>query len=116
MAHCLILPYPPSANRYWRTVNSRTYVSEEAKAYKSECGWTARSQSAAGMPFAGPVRLTMRFYRPRKAGDLDNRLKVALDALNGIAFVDDAQVIELHVYRYDDKANPRVEVEIQEIA
>lgn len=116
MTHCLILPYPPSANRYWKHANNRTYVSAEAKAYKSECGWSARSQSAAEMPLAGPVRLTMRFYRPRKAGDLDNRLKVTLDALNGIVFVDDAQVVELHAYRYEDKRNPRVEVEIQEVS
>jgi Holliday junction resolvase RusA-like endonuclease len=32
---------------------------------------------------------------------LDNRAKVALDALNGIVWDDDSQVVELHLYRQD---------------
>jgi crossover junction endodeoxyribonuclease RusA len=31
--------------------------------------------------------------------DLDNALKVAIDALNGIAYVDDKQVIEIHIVK-----------------
>ena len=52
-------------------------------------------------------------YRARRAGDLDNSLKVLLDALNGIAFEDDSQVVEIHARREEDPANPRVEVQIE---
>jgi crossover junction endodeoxyribonuclease RusA len=67
-------------------------------------------------PFAGPVAVYLHVYRARKAGDLDNSAKVLLDALQGVAYNDDAQIVELHLYRHDDKANPRVEVEVRKIS
>jgi Holliday junction resolvase RusA-like endonuclease len=32
---------------------------------------------------------------------LDNRAKVALDALNGLLWADDQQITELHLFRHD---------------
>ncbi len=50
--------------------------------------------------------------RPTKKPDCDNIAKAVLDALNQLAYKDDAQVSELTVLkRYSD--NPRVEVIIQ---
>ena len=104
------LPYPISANRYWRNFRGMMVVSAEAKAYKTKAKLLALS---AGMrPLDGEVVVKMDVYRPLKRGDLDNRIKVLLDALRGAAFVDDDQVIEIHARRFDDKANPRVEIEI----
>jgi len=105
-----VLPLPPSANRYWRMVNGHMTVSAEAKAYKTSAGWAAK---VAGIDvLEGAVAVTLRVYRAQKSGDLDNRIKVILDSLKGVAWGDDSQVTELHAYRYDDKTNPRVEVEI----
>ncbi len=107
----LTLPLPPSANRYWRMYNNRMVVSPEATAYKEQVGWLCRE---AGLePLSGSVCLTVRVYRKQKSGDLDNKLKVIGDALNGYAWFDDAQVVEIHAYRYDDKHNPRVEIECE---
>lgn len=51
---------------------------------------------------------------PMKKPDVDNIAKIMLDALNKIAYVDDAQVIELSVIkRYADEA--KVIVHIEEI-
>lgn len=47
----------------------------------------------------------------RKKPDADNIAKAVLDALNGLAYVDDAQVVELSVVKYWDY-EPRVEVTI----
>lgn len=47
--------------------------------------------------------------RPTRKPDVDNIGKVVLDALNGIAYHDDAQVIELVVGKYYDQ-NPRIYV------
>jgi len=108
----IVLPLPPSANRYWRHYNGRVVVSEAAKTYKAGVWLVAQYQ---GMhPFTGPVAVYVHVYRARKAGDLDNANKVLLDALCGIAYQDDAQIVELHSWRHDDKDNPRVEVEVQE--
>lgn len=112
----LTLPYPPSANRYWRTRVAgsgrkafvQTYVSEEAKAYREA---VARICTSAGVkPLAGDVTLTLDLYRPRKSGDVSNRIKVLEDALIGFAFEDDSQVRGIQAHRDDDKRSPRVEV------
>lgn len=111
----LTLPYPPSANRYWRVWRGRMVKSEAAREYQQNAklsllaGWR---QSEWQKAFAGPVRVEIDVYRPTKRGDLDNSIKVLLDALKGVAFVDDDQVVELTAARHDDKANPRVEVNV----
>lgn len=44
--------------------------------------------------------------------DIDNCIKLCLDAINGVAFYDDAQVCEVHALaRYSEK--PRVDIEIK---
>lgn len=109
----LVLPYPPSANRYWRNVNGRMVKSEEARSYQIKAGNLAK---LAGFDCTSqPVAVTMRVYRPRRSGDLDNSLKVMIDSLKGIIFDDDEQVICIHAERYDDKKNPRVEMFIEEV-
>lgn len=94
----LRLPLPPSANRYWRTARNRVYVSEEAQAYKAEAGWLA--QAAGVEMLEGEVKLSVDVYMITHRADLSNRIKVLEDALNGIAWIDDQQISELHARRY----------------
>lgn len=111
----LRLPYPVSANRYWRSFVPRGHaraivtLSDEAKAYKREVAWLAKA--ARVQPIAG--RIELRYWLiphcPQDAGkraqrdpdawdmsveclDLDNAAKVLLDALKGLAFEDDSQI------------------------
>ncbi len=109
----LILPYPPSANRYWRTFRGHVTVSAEAKAYKLAVALIGKKSTLR--PLDGFIGVALDVYRPRRSGDLDNRLKVTLDALRGIAFHDDSQVVEIRAVRHDDKGNPRVEIEIRSV-
>jgi len=105
------LPYPPSINHYWRRVGNKTLISRQGRQYKHDAALSAR---AAGLtPLTGPVTVTLTVYRPRRSGDLDNVQKPLLDALNGIAWNDDSQVVELHAYRKEDKLRPRAEVAIE---
>ena len=113
VAQSIVLALPPSANIYWRYGSGGVHVSEEAKNYKAGVAWKALHQRM--VPFAGPVAVYVNVYRSRKAGDLDNYNKVLLDALKGVAYSDDDQVVELHAWRHDDKDNPRVEVEIRKV-
>jgi len=46
--------------------------------------------------------------------DVDNLSKSILDGLNGIAFEDDSQVVDLHVHKRKVKTDERVEIEIRE--
>jgi len=101
------LPYPPSANRYWRVArNGRPYVSKETKLYKTAV-W---SQMYMHDPLEAEVYLIVDIYRPRKSGDLDNRLKVLQDALQNYAYIDDSQIVAIYARRHDDKECPRAEV------
>lgn len=105
----LSLPYPPSANAYWRASRGRGLVpSSEALRYKVAVATLAASEHV--LPLKGPVRLILRAYRPRKMGDLDNVCKVLLDALQGWVYLDDGQVEALDAIRYDDADKPRVDV------
>lgn len=134
----IVLPYPPSANRYWRTSafrgHARTYLSPEAKAYREDVAW--RAKLAGVEPLQGRVQLTVRLYphRPQdwkrrqrrdpetwddgvQCIDLGNCEKVLSDALNGVAWVDDKQHRRIVLERMTpDDAGARVEVEIEPVA
>ena len=94
----LKLPYPVSANRYWRIWRNKAVRSAEATAYKSVVRRIA--QEAGVMPSEGSVAVCLRLIpKANKDGsanktgiDLDNALKVTLDALQGIAYHNDRQV------------------------
>lgn len=132
----LTLPYPISANRYWRSYVPRgksramTVLSDEAKAYKRDAAWLARKQGLR-QPIDGRVMLTVRLYpkRPQDAAkraardpmgwddsvqclDLDNSLKVLIDALKGIAFADDRWVWRIDAQRMEPDGDARVVVGI----
>jgi len=115
----LRLPYPPSANLYWRTrvIQPRgrpafvsTYVSKEATEFKDLVALEARSKGVR--PLLGEVEVEVMLYRPQKSGDLDNRLKCLLDSLRGIAYGDDASIVKIVAERHEDKHNPRVTVRV----
>lgn len=109
----LVLPYPPSLNRVYRTVRGRPILSKEARQYRA-----AVQQQLAEMGFkasSSSVALSLTLYRPRRTGDADNALKALLDALNGLLWVDDSQIVEIHLWRRDDKARPRVELLVEDV-
>lgn len=53
--------------------------------------------------------------RPTKKPDLDNIAKIICDALNGVAYHDDAQVVDLKVVKYYSDT-PCVTVTIEEVS
>ena len=95
------LPYPISANRYWRIARNTLHLSAEARAYKQQAGWIAKK--AGVRPLTGwmsvDITLLPRLTKEGKASrtrlDLDNALKVAIDALNGICWQDDRQIVAI---------------------
>jgi len=115
------LPYPVSANAYWRSriVQPKggapfvsTYISTEAKQYKEAVAWLLKAKGVReALP--GRIAVHMRLYpkrpkdyatRMRKHGDLwddtvmrldlDNARKVIYDALKDIAFADDKCIFQ----------------------
>jgi crossover junction endodeoxyribonuclease RusA len=107
----LILPYPPSVNNLYATFRGRRIVSAKGRKFKADIAVLAKQQGAKLL--AGDLSVTFRVFRPKRIGDLDNRLKISQDALKGICFADDKQIIEIHAFRFDDKTNPRIEIDIK---
>lgn len=106
----ITLPYPPSANRYWRNYRGMTVKSDQARQYQEQAGWIAKSQGV--QPLTGDIAVRIDVYRPAQRGDLDNSIKVLLDSLNGIAYQDDNQIVKIIAQRFNDKRNPRAEITI----
>lgn len=107
----ITLPYPPCANNFYTIARGRKIVSSGGRDWIARCLALACWFEVASV--SGPVSVTMRSYRPRKAGDIDSPIKHCLDILTKAgAIADDKQIVELHVYRGDDKADPRVELEV----
>lgn len=52
---------------------------------------------------------------PTKKPDIDNCIKVILDSLNGIAFHDDSQIVEVIAVKKWTEEQERVEFELEEI-
>ena len=97
----LRLGYPVSANRYWRTCRGRTYRSAEAEQYKALVKLAAARAGMKGLAVPVSVAITLHPKLTKKGVaslarmDLDNCIKVTLDALNGVAYCDDRQVVRL---------------------
>lgn len=78
--------------------------------FENDVGWEAKR--ARVKPTDGLVAISLRFFGHATA-DADNLAKAVLDGLNGIAYADDKQVVELHVY-VDRAGKPaRTEVTIR---
>lgn len=106
----LTLPYPPSVNNLYANFRGRRITSAKGRKFKADIAVVARQQGAKLLH--GDLIITFRVFRPIRRGDLDNRLKISQDALKGICFEDDKQIIEIHAYRFDDALNPRIEIDI----
>lgn len=72
----------------------------------------ARRQKAPRVP--GEVELSVVYHRATaRRCDVDNLLKLTLDALNGTCWLDDTQVVSVHARKTVDRENPRTEVYVR---
>lgn len=80
-----------------------------------DTGITVRITAYYGIPKSTSKKkrlaMLLEHLRPLKKPDCDNIVKIVCDALNGIAYHDDAQIYELYfIKKYSD--TPRVEMSI----
>lgn len=118
------LPTPPTINhayldivvpggvgkRLGKKARVMRVPTDEMKRFKTNVGIILRV--AGWTPMTGEMAWSMTWRRERRSGDLSNREKVLEDALKGLAWDDDAQVVEKHTYRVDDPSNPGVTIEV----
>lgn len=124
---------PKGKGRPRFTKNGHAYTDDKTKQYESLVGLSYRNMSE-GYKFTSPVRVTIKAFHklpkgkskkavedmlngrilPTKKPDADNVAKIVLDGLNGIAWDDDAQVVDLMVTKAYSE-HPYVAVIIEEI-
>lgn len=82
----MILPWPPSANRLWRSVNGRNIKSAVYRAWLTEAAYALRGHPA----YLGPYTMTLTATRPdRRRRDLSNLLKAVEDSLQTAGIIED---------------------------
>ena len=96
------------------------YQGARNRSYREEIQMAGRLAMKAAAPLTGALSAVVKLYRSyaptsRRFGDVDNHLKAIFDGLNGIVFVDDAQIVKCVVTKQQDGKNPRAEISIQEV-
>jgi Holliday junction resolvase RusA-like endonuclease len=102
---------------------TQTYTPAKTKSYEDEIRYMARAAMGASEPLETPVTVAIyirveipksfskqkrkdaleNIIKPTKKPDADNVLKCFLDAMNGIVYVDDKQVVNIHLTKvYSD--------------
>lgn len=119
----------------------RAYVTHDAKgdlmAWRNAIATEARAALHDAAALGGAVKVNVTFHLPRPKGhfgvrgllpaapaepttkpDIDRLVRAALDAMTGVLFVDDAQVVELHVrkcYLASPTGVPGAEISVSEV-
>lgn len=112
----------------------RLYTDAKTAAYEAEIGLYAKLAMKGEAPFAVPLAIAVSVFvepiksaskrdrasmlsgetLPAKKPDLDNIIKAVLDGCNGVAFVDDALVVQIAASKLYAET-PGVRVEIRKI-
>lgn len=128
----IVIPIAPVAKgRPQFTKNGQTYTPKKTRDYEDMVRFVA--QAAKIRAVTGAVSMTVQFYmpipkswskakkqraesgeiRPATKPDATNLVKAIEDGLNGVAYTDDSQIVDLTVHKYYGK--PRTVITIEEV-
>ena len=107
------VPGQPVPKARARTVRGHSYTPEPTRRYERAVAVLA--QAAGLRPTAEPVSVTVAvFMGDARRRDLDNCIKAITDGLNGVAYADDSQIVDLHAHKRIDRDYPRAVVTVEE--
>jgi len=126
----LTIPGPPVGKQRARICRTGHYTPAKTVNYETLIKELFAIAYPNHVPFSGPISLQVRAFiapskadagklkrtprlRPTKKPDLDNIIKLVCDALNGLAYADDKQIVAvLSGKNYSDQ--PRTEIIVEE--
>ncbi|PWI50271.1 RusA family crossover junction endodeoxyribonuclease, partial [Sulfoacidibacillus thermotolerans] len=100
----LILPIPPTLNH--------AYLAFIEEASWKTLSWMRKNNWRMPPPNEKIILRVWIFWPDRRRRDTDNVLKLLLDALKGVAFVDDCMVLPRVMDFGVDYERPRIEIEL----
>jgi Holliday junction resolvase RusA-like endonuclease len=113
-----ILGQVPSKSNGYKIGNNRLYKSKELKEYEH---FFLLKMLEYRHLFIEPIKdkfsIKILVYFQSNRSDLDNSAKIILDCLQNCKVIENDRLChELHMVKYIDKENPRIEFEIKVIA
>ncbi len=104
---CFIVPGPPVPTARTRSTRNGThYNTKRTRDYRARVKLHALAEMKHRPPLKGELLLIANFKLPdRRRRDLDNLVKGVKDAMNGIVWDDDSQVVAELVTKKVDKEN-----------
>lgn len=89
---------PVGKERARKGKNGTFYTPTRTREYENLVAWEAR-MAHVGDTFPGPVKLDLLIKSSKCRADTSNILKAIEDAMNGIVYNDDRQIMEIHIRR-----------------
>lgn len=109
---------PTKTVRYERLIR-KAFLDAGGNAIPSDCyvGITLDVYFAIPKSYTKGKRLACEhnINRPDKKPDIDNILKIVLDGLNGVAYADDKQVIEVRCSKFYSVSSGYLKVSVSEV-
>ena len=101
----------PSDNHAYLFRGRLHFLSKEAKLFKESVAWLAKDAYGNHKPMVDKVSVIINFYLKRDR-DLLGSDKLLMDALQGIVYVNDKQIVHAELNKFVDKEDPRVELTV----
>jgi Holliday junction resolvase RusA-like endonuclease len=99
------------------TRNGHGYQPQRVTDWERTVAWHARIAMQGREPMAGPVAVRLVFCLPtHRRVDCENLAKPVNDALTGIVWNDDSQVVELNVVKRLGSSQPDVFVAVRAVS
>ena len=107
--YTFVIPGPPVAKgrpRFaMRGIKAIAYTPDKTTAWEKGAKLIIRAGMEGNTPLGGPVGAEFCFHMPKPkrmtrrhpsvGADIDNLVKAACDSMNGLAYIDDAQIVRL---------------------
>lgn len=122
-----VKPVPQARPRFYVKYNRvkqfiGAYDTKRCKSFKEIIAWQAKKKAmeyGLKKPVTGPVSISLAFQMGEngrgyytKRPDIDNLAKAVKDALRGVIYVDDSQIVESHLYKRYGKYCIKVGIEM----
>lgn len=110
----IILGQVPSKSNGYKIGNNRLYKSKELIEYEKRFTWLlALAKGKPSEPLRKAFSIKIFVYFQSNRSDLDNSAKIILDCLQNCNVIENDRLChELHMFKFIDKDNPRIEFEI----